>query len=140
MSPTVRAPARPRIVLAETDAQRLDALAAQIELGSPIVAGLLLEELDRADVRPDAEVRPDIVRMGSTVEFIDEAHGERRTVRLVYPGEADIAEGRVSVLTPVGAGLIGLASGQVIVWPDREGRERRLRGLRVGPPPDAEAS
>src|SRR3546814_8900207 len=52
--------------------------------------------------------------MSSQVEFIDEANGEARTIQLVYPHEADIAAGRVSILTPVGAGLIGLRQGQSI--------------------------
>ena len=51
--------------------------------------------------------------------------------RLVYPGEADIAVGKVSVLSPVGAGLLGLKAGQSIQWPDRDGRLRALRVLKV---------
>src|SRR3546814_3263969 len=64
--------------------------------------------------------------MGSGVTFIDEKSRAERTVRLVYPAEADIAEGRMSILTPVGAGLIGLSVGQSINWPDRGGIEHRL--------------
>jgi regulator of nucleoside diphosphate kinase len=65
--------------------------------------------------------------MGSTVGFVVEETGEQRTVKLVYPGEADIEQGRVSILTPVGAGLIGLRVGQSISWPTRSGEERLLR-------------
>ena len=72
--------------------------------------------------------------MGSRVEFIDEGNGIRRTVTLVFPAEANIEAGRVSILTPIGAGLIGLAAGDAIVWPDREGHERRLRIVSVRPP------
>jgi regulator of nucleoside diphosphate kinase len=53
---------------------------------------------------------------------------------LVYPAEADIEAGRISILTPVGAGLIGLAEGASILWPDRDGHERRLRIIAVTPP------
>ena len=56
---------------------------------------------------------------------------EPRTVRLVYPGEADIEKGFVSVLTPVGAALIGLTAGQAIDWTDRDGRTRRLHVIEV---------
>jgi len=65
--------------------------------------------------------------MGARVDFIDEGSGARRTVELVYPPEADMAEGRLSILSHVGAGLIGLAEGQTIRWPDRSGTERVLR-------------
>lgn len=53
---------------------------------------------------------------------------------LVYPGEADIAAGRVSVLTPIGTALIGLAEGQSIVWQTRTGVSKRLTVLKVEEP------
>lgn len=55
-----------------------------------------------------------------------QASGADRTVELVYPRDADISAGRVSILTPVGAGVIGLRTGQSILWPDRDGRHRKL--------------
>ncbi len=133
MSSATTARPRPKIILSRTDADLLSDLAERMEASSPQAAGLLLDEIERADIRPDAKVPANVVRMGSTVEFLDEAHGVTRTVQLVLPAEADIAAGRVSVLTPVGAGLIGLAEGQSILWPDREGVKRPLRILRVTP-------
>jgi regulator of nucleoside diphosphate kinase len=129
-----RATARPPITVGETDAERLTALALQAEDRLPDVATLLLDELERARVKPDAKLPPDVVAVGSTVEFLDEAHGASRTVQLVWPGEADIAAGRVSVMTHVGAGLLGLTEGQSILWPDRDGRKRPLRILKVSRP------
>lgn len=131
MTDTARVLARPRIILSETDAQRLSALAMQNEANAPEAAGLLLDEIERAQVRPDHLVPADVVGMNATVEFVDEAHGRSRLVQLVYPAEADINAGRVSVLTPIGAGLIGLAAGQSILWPDRDGHKRALKVLRV---------
>ena len=122
---------RPPIVLSETDAERLSGLAIQNEAIHPVAAKLLLSEIARAHIRPDVLVRDNIVGMNSTVEFRDEAHGRDRVVQLVYPQDADIAAGKVSILTPVGAGLIGLTAGQAILWPDREGEKRVLRILRV---------
>lgn len=130
----MRPVAPPPIILGVTDVERLSALALQAEHSAPLAAGLLLDEIERADVRPDADVPDDVVRLGSSVEFVDEAHGHRRTVRLVYPAQADIAAGLVSVMTPVGAGLIGLSPGQSILWPDRDGQARSLRILAVAPP------
>lgn len=135
MSPST-ASRRPPIILAETEAERLSALALQMEHRSPFAASLLLDEIERAELRPDAEVPADVVRMRSTVVFFDDSHGTTRTVQVVYPTEADVAAGRISVMAPVGAGLIGLAAGQNIRWPDRDGRERSLRILRVLPPSD----
>src|SRR3546814_17088771 len=73
--------------------------------------------------------------MNSHVTFVDEGSGSRREVKLVYPENADIANGRISILTPVGAGLIGLSEGQTITWPDRDGHDRRLRIEPVPPAP-----
>ena len=126
--------ARPCIIMAETEAEHLSALALQMEQAAPLAADMLLREIDRAEIRPDADMPGHVVRMRSTVRFEDDAHGVARSVLLVYPKEADIAAGKISVLSLVGAGLIGLSVGQSIQWPDRDGHERALRILKVEPP------
>jgi regulator of nucleoside diphosphate kinase len=126
--------ARPHIIMCETEVERLSSLAQQMEHAAPLAASMLLGEIDRAEILADAEMPDNVVRMRSTVQFHDDANGLKRTVLLVYPREADIAAGKVSVLTPVGAGLIGLATNQEIRWPDRDGHERALRILKVKPP------
>jgi len=118
--------ARPPITLIESEADALADLAIGIQSRHPTVSELLLEEIDRAETLPAEDMPADVVTMGSTVEFVVQKTGERRTVKLVYPKDADIAEGRLSILTPVGAGLIGLRVGQSISWPDRSGEERLL--------------
>lgn len=133
MASKARASAPPSIIVSETDADRLFALAEQAETRQPLG---LLAELERAEVRADARVPLNVVGMNSMVEFVDEAHGEARVVRLVYPGEADIEQGKISITTPVGAALLGLREGQSIDWPDRDGRVRALRVLRVIRAPD----
>ncbi|MBM0169964.1 nucleoside diphosphate kinase regulator [Altererythrobacter sp. C41] len=117
---------RPPITLIESEADTLADLAFGIRARHPNVSRLLLEEIDRADTLSAEDMPGDVVTMGSTVEFAVQKTGERRTVKLVYPKDADIAEGRLSILTPVGAGLIGLRIGQSISWPDRNGEERLL--------------
>ncbi|USQ94510.1 nucleoside diphosphate kinase regulator [Caulobacter sp. RL271] len=125
---------RPRIIMAETEVEALTTLALQMEPAAPLAADMLLAEIDRAEVRPDADMPDHVVRMRSTVRFEDDANGMARSVLLVYPKEADIAAGKISVLSLVGAGLIGLSVGQTIRWPDRDGHERLLRILKVEPP------
>jgi regulator of nucleoside diphosphate kinase len=125
------APRRPSIILSETDAERLSALALQREATAPELAARLLAELERATVRPDDRAPRDVVHMYAFVEYLDAAHGAARTVQLVYPEQADIAAGRISVFTPIGVGLLGLKPGQSILWPDRDGHERPLTVLRV---------
>ena len=50
---------------------------------------------------------------------------------LVYPLDADIARRRVSVLTPVGAALLGLSINQTISFRTRTGERRELTVLKV---------
>jgi regulator of nucleoside diphosphate kinase len=131
MTQNLQAATRPPLMMTETDADKITdlALAARDRAGQ--VSSLLLEEIDRADiVAPDA-LPSDVISMSSTVEFIDEGTGVGRTIQLVYPHEADIEQGRISILTPVGAGLIGLREGQSIAWPDRDGHVRALRVVKV---------
>ena len=66
----------------------------------------------------------DLVTMGSSVEFRDDVTGQVRRVVLVYPDKADVTAGRISVLTPVGAALIGMSKNQSIDW-ETPARERR---------------
>lgn len=117
---------RPPIHMLESEAERLSNLALRVEDDLPQVSALLLEEIGRARLHRPGKIDANVVTINATVAFIDEASGATRTVQLVMPGEADIAQGRISILTPVGAGLIGLSAGQSILWPDRDGHERRL--------------
>lgn len=125
MAPGTKGHRKPSIALTRSDHDALARLAESILEKNPAVADQLLAELDRARLVADSQLRPDVVRMGSTLRFTADA-GEDRTVTLVFPGEADIAEGKVSILTPIGAALIGLSAGQSIDWTARDGRIHRL--------------
>ncbi len=72
--------------------------------------------------------------MGSTVTFIDLDSNQENTVSLVYPEEANVAEMKISVLSPVGSALIGLRVGGAIDWPVPQGKVRRLKVTGVQPP------
>lgn len=126
--------ARPRIRLIDTEADLLAQLALQAETRMPAVSAMLLAEVDRADLYGAGNLPADVVTLGSEVEFLDEGSGQRRRVTIVLPAHADIAAGRMSILTPAGAGLIGLSAGQSIDWPDVTGREHRLKILSVRQP------
>jgi len=123
------------IQVTETDLQRLEELLAHLP---PSRNHTLLEnELARAQVVDSEEVSADVVTMNSRVRFRDVYSGTEREVTLVYPNGASIDHGRVSVLAPVGAALIGLAVGDEIDWPMPSGDERRLRVVAVPFQPEA---
>ena len=64
----------------------------------------------------------------------DDTTGKVQTVTLVYPEEADISQGKISILTPIGTALIGLHAGHSITWETRSGELRRLTVLQVREP------
>jgi regulator of nucleoside diphosphate kinase len=125
---------RPEIWILKSEKQRLTSLAEAALNTSPDVADELLTELERAKPVEAFRAPKDLVVMNSQVLF--ETEGKRLGVTLVFPGDADILAGRVSILTPVGAALIGLSVGQTMKWRSLDGRVHRLRVLEVTQPND----
>ena len=111
--------ARPRLIIDERAYPRLLALAQRARAQAPELADRLIEEIERAELRPPSEMPGDVVTLGSEVTFRQD--GRTQTVHIVAPDDADIERKRISVLTPVGAALLGLAIGQRISWemPDK---------------------
>ena len=128
---------KPPVHMIDSEADALTDLAIGVEKRMPQVSELLLREIGRATIHKERHVPRDVVTMNSEVDFVDAASGAVRSVRLVYPSDADISTGRISILTPVGAGLIGLRTGSAILWPDRDGQERALTIRAVLQPPRA---
>lgn len=122
---------KPAIAMTRLDHERLSRLVGTVAAENSPVADELFAELDRARIVA-GRLPAGTVGMGSTLRFTTDA-GEDRTVTLVYPVDADIAAGRVSVLTPIGAALIGLSVGQSIDWTARDGRSHRLTVESVEP-------
>ena len=134
MNTHVASPVRPAILLIDAEADTLFDLASAAQGKSSLSAELLLQELERADTAERSAIPADVVTMQSRVEFVDERSGEKHEVQLVYPGDADSGQHRISVMTPIGAALIGLRKGATIEWPDRAGSVRRLRVEQVWQP------
>ncbi|REG34346.1 regulator of nucleoside diphosphate kinase [Archangium gephyra] len=124
----------PRIVVTSTDMERLRTL---IDTTAGDKADALDAELLRAEVVEPTQVPPDVVTMNSRVVYRDEDTGETREVTLSYPQDASLEQGRVSVLAPVGAALLGLSVGQEIDWELPGGKIKRLHILSVTYQPQA---
>ena len=131
MSLNRKRPKPPKIFLSRSDHERLDDMLGDVERTG--AGALLRREVDRATVLPDARAPTDTVSLYRWVHYMDESGREARRVQLVLPDEADIDLGRVSVLSFVGAGLLGLKEGDGIDWPDASGRERRLTPILIEP-------
>jgi regulator of nucleoside diphosphate kinase len=128
---------RPDISIARRDLGRLDALLGLVEPCFGKVGAFLLDEITRARIVRDHEVPPTLVTMGATVRFLDEGTGREYVVRLVFPHQTGACDLGVSILTPVGAALLGLSEGQSIDYETLDGRLKTLTVLKVvGPVPD----
>jgi len=77
-------------------------------------ADALADLLVEARLVPHERLPADRIAMDSKVEYYEEPDGERRSVILVHPVEADAAVGRISVLSPVGLALLGRTPGSLV--------------------------
>jgi regulator of nucleoside diphosphate kinase len=124
---------RPSLYLTQGDLERLSQLLDK--QGGRYAK--LEEEIARAAVVPREDIPRDVVTMNSRVVFENETTRERREVELVYPREADIAAGKISVLVPVGSALLGLRVGQSIDWQLPNGEKHRYRVIDVPYQPES---
>lgn len=128
----------PAIRLTKHDFARLDSLLAAYNGGQlSKAADFLLRELSRASVVEAAEIPADVVTMHSQVLFRDDLTGRKRSVTLVYPPERGFSEDAVSIMTPLGTALIGLAEGQSISFEGADGASRRVSVVKVFHQPQA---
>lgn len=124
---------RPRVVIGAECLDRLEALAEGAIQRNPDLADRLLGEIGRARIVPTAKLPSNVVAIGRAVTYRDETTGQEKTVTPVFPEDADIVSGRISILTPIGVALIGLAEGASLHWDTRDGERRVLTVLHVVP-------
>lgn len=109
-----------KIYMTELDKVRLEKLlsAAEESGGDPERQDLesLADELERAEIVSSKNVPPDVVTMNSKVVLRDIDSREAMTCTLVFPGEADIGTGAISVLAPVGTAILGYSKGDMVEW------------------------
>ena len=134
MATSLQRQPRPPIHLLAAESDLVAGLALRAEHRQPVVAAMLLEEIERAELHGPDDMPEGYVRLNSRVTFLDERTHRMQDVQLVLPGNANIAEGRISIMTPMGAALYGLAAGACIDWPDLDGNERPIRIMRVEDP------
>jgi regulator of nucleoside diphosphate kinase len=118
------------IWLTAQDYNRLRHLLAELTRQSRgIEAGLdtVEEILELARVVQPEKVPGNVVTMNSRVLFEDVRTQEKGTVTVVYPADTDPASGKISVLSPVGAALLGESEGEEVELPLPHGQTRRIR-------------
>jgi regulator of nucleoside diphosphate kinase len=96
----------------------------------------LESELDRAQVVPPADVPPDVVTMNSEIAVRDVDSNDEMIFAVVFPSNANVNRGKISILAPIGTAVLGYRVGDTIEW-NVPGRTRRLRIERVLFQPEA---
>lgn len=130
-------PMLPPLILSSRDYSRLEQLLDSPAMRRHPAAMALTEELNRAQVLPPDKIPQEVVTMHSIVECEDQLTGDRNVLTLVYPNEADVDKGHVSILAPVGSALLGLSLGDSIHWAAPDGRTLRLRVTHLRYQPEA---
>ena len=95
-------------------------------------------ELERAEIVAPHEVPPDVITMNSRAELLDLDTNEHMEFTLVFPDEANIEEGKISVLAPLGTAMLGYGVGDEFEWTVPYG-SRRLRVMKIHFQPEASA-
>jgi len=117
------------IYIIESDLERLDRVVASVQ-ESPTRRrtdlAQLEEELGRAQVLDSREIPPYVVTMNSRVRLRDADSNEEMHYTLVFPQDANIDAGKLSVLSPIGTAIPGYAAGDTIEW-QVPGGTRRIR-------------
>jgi len=131
---------KPRtICITEADKKRLaELIEVAGEFGGHARKDLeaLARELARAEIVASKDVRPDVVTMNSRVVLQDVNTGEEMNYVLVFPKDANVNAGAISVLAPIGTAILGYSKGDVIEWPVPAGM-RRIRIEKIVYQPEA---
>jgi regulator of nucleoside diphosphate kinase len=93
-------------------------------------------ELNRANIVKPREIPPTVVTMNSTIALVDMDTNEEEIYTLVFPEDADISKGKISILAPIGTAMLGYEIGDVFEWEVPAGK-RRLRVERIIYQPEA---
>lgn len=73
-------------------------------------------ELSRGKIIKSQDIPSDVITMNSEVHLRDLNTKEEITYRLVFPDHADVNQGWVSILAPIGTALLGYRVGDIIEW------------------------
>lgn len=124
---------KPKLTIDTAYYERLLRFAKSAADRIPDIGERLLEEIERADIVESDQMPPNVITIGSRITYEDSATGRTQTMQLVLPQQGDLQKQRLSLLTPVGAALIGLTAGQSIDWEMSDGTTRQIKVLEVTP-------
>lgn len=107
----------PEIKVTRWDLGRLDhLLGSHSPIRSSRVVEFLVRKLMAASVVGETEIPALTVTMGSRVEYRGENDASRSIATIVHPNDLDFYDDAISILSPIGAVLLGLSEGQSMTY------------------------
>jgi regulator of nucleoside diphosphate kinase len=127
-----------KIYITEFDLKRLKGLIkhAKESWDKRLIRHLddLDDELERAEIVRPEEIPADVITMNSTFHATDLETGKAVVYTLVFPGNADSTNAKISVLAPIGTAVLGYRVGDIVEWPVPAGiRKFKIEGLLYQP-------
>ncbi len=116
--------AKNHVVLGQEDFRLLRQFAETFPSDTTGNEMTLSYELNRAIVVNDNELPEDSIRLNSWVKVRELVSNKEMEFSIVMPAFADIKKQKISVLTPMGAALIGLCKGEKVEWKMPAGMKR----------------
>ena len=120
---------QPTIFVTTKDAEKLRRLireASHSDYRGSDYLKMLSDELERASVVPPDEIPSDVITLNSTARLVDQKTKEEMLYTLVFPEDADVSHGKISVLAPIGTAMLGYKVGDTFEW-NTPGGKRRIR-------------
>ena len=119
------------IFIATFDFDRLKdfiSVASEFDYSNRYDLSELALELRRAKIVDSKEIPSNVVTMNSRVKLRDVDTNEEMEFTLVFPGNSNIDEGKISVMVPIGTAILGYSVGDTIEWHVPAGKRR----IRIG--------
>lgn len=128
-----------QIYITSFDKKRLDELikvASRLGEHSKNHLDEIIAELSRAKIVEPEKIPADVVTMNSKIVLHDLDTADEDTYTVVFPAEANVDTGAISVLAPIGTAVLGYRVGQTVEWVVPSGK-RRIRIERIEYQPEA---
>jgi len=128
-----------QIVMTQFDKERLDELLAVADAFRGRDREDLQDlqaEMARAEIVASEKIPGDVVTMNSQVVLRDLNTSKRLTYTLVFPRDADVGAGRISVLAPIGTAILGYRAKDTVECSAPSGT-RRIRIEKILYQPEA---
>lgn len=113
-----------KIILSKLDYSKLNSMILNLldnNDSNLLELNRLNMEIKQAELVEPQKLNPEYVTMNSVIEVVFSPSGISKMLCLSYPKEANLDDGRISVLSPLGRALLGCRKGQTVSFKAPDG-------------------